>query len=483
MVFSDLFFLFVFLPSFFLIYIAAWGVDKMRAQNLTSSECVSRTTWRNAALIVFSLLFYAWGEPIYVFLMLGSVAVNYVAGLLIDRSHRHRRLALAAGLCCNVAILGTFKYADFIASSLSGIGVPVPAPHIALPIGISFYTFQSISYLIDVYRRQAPVQKKFGGLLLYISMFPQLIAGPIVRYDLVAREINDRHVTAADLREGVFRFLIGLGKKVILANQFSEIAGQFLDGPMKELSTTGAWLGILAFTFQIFFDFSGYSDMAIGLGRCLGFHFAENFRHPYCCRSITEFWRRWHISLGSFFRDYVYIPMGGNRRHQALNILAVWFLTGLWHGASWNFVLWGLYFGIIVTLEKYTLLRVVNRVPRVLLHLYSLLLVVVGWGIFYFEDFRRMGEFFSVFTGHGAPFHDFTVESAFFSNFWLWVTAVVFSMPVYDTITRLAGKWCPSSCIGFLALTVRLLLSIALLALSVSLLVGATNNAFIYTRF
>ena len=483
MVFSDLFFLFVFLPSFFLIYIAAWGVDKMRAQNLTSSECVSRTTWRNAALIVFSLLFYAWGEPIYVFLMLGSVAVNYVAGLLIDRSHRHRRLALAAGLCCNVAILGTFKYADFIASSLSGIGVPVPAPHIALPIGISFYTFQSISYLIDVYRRQAPVQKKFGGLLLYISMFPQLIAGPIVRYDLVAREINDRHVTAADLREGVFRFLIGLGKKVILANQFSEIAGQFLDGPMKELSTTGAWLGILAFTFQIFFDFSGYSDMAIGLGRCLGFHFAENFRHPYCCRSITEFWRRWHISLGSFFRDYVYIPMGGNRRHQALNILAVWFLTGLWHGASWNFVLWGLYFGIIVTLEKYTLLRVADRVPRVLLHLYSLLLVVIGWGIFYFEDFSRMGEFFSVFTGHGAPFHDFTVESAFFSNFWLWVTAVVFSMPVYDTITRLAGKWCPTSCIGFLALTVRLLLSIALLALSVSLLVGATNNAFIYTRF
>lgn len=483
MVFSDLFFLFVFLPSFFLIYIAAWGVDKMRAQNLTSSECVSRTTWRNAALIVFSLLFYAWGEPIYVFLMLGSVAVNYVAGLLIDLSHRHRRLALAAGLCCNVAILGTFKYADFIASSLSGIGVPVPAPHIALPIGISFYTFQSISYLIDVYRRQAPVQKKFGGLLLYISMFPQLIAGPIVRYDLVAREINDRHVTAADLREGVFRFLIGLGKKVILANQFSEIAGQFLDGPMKELSTTGAWLGILAFTFQIFFDFSGYSDMAIGLGRCLGFHFAENFRHPYCCRSITEFWRRWHISLGSFFRDYVYIPMGGNRRHQALNILAVWFLTGLWHGASWNFVLWGLYFGIIVTLEKYTLLRVADRVPRVLLHLYSLLLVVVGWGIFYFEDFSRMGEFFSIFTGHGAPFHDFTVESAFFSNFWLWVTAVVFSMPVYDTITRLAGKWCPSSCIGFLALTVRLLLSIALLALSVSLLVGATNNAFIYTRF
>ena len=483
MVFSDLFFLFVFLPSFFLIYIAAWGVDKMRAQNLTSSECVSRTTWRNAALIVFSLLFYAWGEPIYVFLMLGSVAVNYVAGLLIDRSHRHRRLALAAGLCCNVAILGTFKYADFIASSLSGIGVPVPAPHIALPIGISFYTFQSISYLIDVYRRQAPVQKKFGGLLLYISMFPQLIAGPIVRYDLVAREINDRHVTAADLREGVFRFLIGLGKKVILANQFSEIAGQFLDGPMKELSTTGAWLGILAFTFQIFFDFSGYSDMAIGLGRCLGFHFAENFRHPYCCRSITEFWRRWHISLGSFFRDYVYIPMGGNRRHQALNILAVWFLTGLWHGASWNFVLWGLYFGIIVTLEKYTLLRVADRVPRVLLHLYSLLLVVVGWGSFYFEDFSRMGEFFSVFTGHGAPFHDFTVESAFFSNFWLWVTAVVFSMPIYDTITRLAGKWCPTSCIGFLALTVRLLLSIALLALSVSLLVGATNNAFIYTRF
>ena len=230
-----------------------------------------------------------------------------------------------------------------------------PKPGIALPIGISFFTFQSISYIIDVYRGQVRAQKDFFSLLLYISMFPQLIAGPIVRYSTISAEINRRSISMHDLAEGSFRFLVGLGKKVILANQLGELSAAFLDGDFASLSTGGAWIGILAYTMQIYFDFSGYSDMAIGMGRCMGFHFDENFNYPYVTRTITEFWRRWHISLGSFFRDYVYIPMGGNRRHQPLNILVVWFLTGLWHGASWNFVLWGLYFGAIIMLEKYTI--------------------------------------------------------------------------------------------------------------------------------
>ena len=450
----------------------------------------NRMTMRNAVLVAFSLIFYAWGELVYVFLMLVSVMVNYLVGLGIDRQERHRKLMLVIGLACNILILGTFKYLGFFAQILADIGLAVGVPKIALPIGISFYTFQSISYLIDVYRRQVPVQKRFGDLLLYISMFPQLIAGPIVRYDLVARQITDRHVTAEDISEGIYRFLIGLGKKVILANQFSELADQFLGGGMEHLSTSGACVGILAYTMQIFFDFSGYSDMAIGLGRCLGFHFPENFRHPYCCDTITDFWRRWHITLGSFFRDYVYIPMGGNRRHQALNILVVWFLTGMWHGASWNFIIWGVYFGAIVTLEKYTLLKVKRHIPSLLLHVYSMLLVVIGWGIFYFDDFKRMTQFFDVlfagaFSGKSTVLFDFTAESAVMDNFWLWIAGVALCLPVYDAVSgsfhRLFKK--DTTVKHTVVLATRFVVSVALLLLSVSLLVGATNNAFIYTRF
>ena len=329
MVFSDLFFLFVFIPAFLLCYRVAGWLDR------------GTLAWRNSVLVVFSLIFYAWGEPVYVFLMLGCVLMNWLAGLGISRTERHRKLALTLGLIGNLGILCTFKYLGFLTAQLVGLGVPVGVPNIALPIGISFYTFQSISYLIDVYRQEAKVQRRFWDLLLYISMFPQLIAGPIVRYGTIAEEIHERHAIAQDVADGVFRFLIGLGKKVIIANQMGEVADQFLKNGIDDLSTAGAWVGIVAFTFQIYFDFSGYSDMAIGMGRCMGFHFNENFNHPYISRSITEFWRRWHMSLGSFFRDYLYIPLGGNRRHQALNILVVWFLTGMWHGASWNFILWG----------------------------------------------------------------------------------------------------------------------------------------------
>ena len=482
MVFSDLFFLFVFLPAFALSYLVANGIDRL----LSNGPLLRSHIAQNTVLVLFSLIFYAWGEPVYVFLMLFCVLVNYLAGLGIDHLSRGaRRWALIAGLTGNILILSTFKYLSFFAEQLTAIGIPVADPKISLPIGISFYTFQSISYLIDVYRREAPAQHHFGNLLLYISMFPQLIAGPIVRYNTVAREISDRHVTSRDIADGIWRFTIGLGKKVILANQLSEISDQFLAGGMQDLTTSGAWVGIIAFTLQIYFDFSGYSDMAIGLGRCMGFHFNENFRHPYCCNSITDFWRRWHISLGSFFRDYVYIPMGGNRQHQALNILVVWFLTGMWHGASWTFIIWGVYFGLIVTLEKYTLLRVQKYIPSPLLHLYSLALVVIGWGIFYFDDSSRMVRFFEIVFGQTGILHDFVTITALTDNCWLWVVSLLFCMPLRQGATNLLKLFtleggAMQESILFCA---RLVLSVVLLVLSVSLLVGATNNAFIYTRF
>ena len=482
MVFSDLFFLFVFLPAFALSYLAAHWIDQL----LSSEDARPNRIVENAVLVVFSLIFYAWGEPVYVFLMLFCVLLNYLAGLGIGHTQgTARKWALAGGLTGNILILGTFKYLSFFAQQLTALGIPVADPKIALPIGISFYTFQSISYLIDVYRQEAPMQRHFGNLLLYISMFPQLIAGPIVRYNTVAQEISNRSVTSKDVADGIYRFVIGLGKKVILANQLSEISDQFLAGNMQDLTTTGAWIGIVAFTLQIYFDFSGYSDMAIGLGRCLGFHFNENFRHPYCCDTITDFWRRWHISLGSFFRDYVYIPMGGNRSHQALNILVVWFLTGMWHGASWNFIIWGVYFGLIVTIEKYTILRIRAYIPSPLLHLYSLVLVVIGWGIFYFDDSSRMARFFEICFGQGTVIHDYITISALADNCWLWVVCLLFCMPLRSGVGMLLRRHTPKGGLvqESILLTGRLILSIVLLILSVALLVGATNNAFIYTRF
>lgn len=480
MVFSDLFFLFAFLPAFALCYLLGGLIDKKNSATSGGNSA------KNTVLIAASLIFYAWGEPVYVFLMLVCVFINYLIGLWIHSSDGgHRKFALAMGVIANIAILGVFKYAGFVAQTLCDFGIEVSVPKIALPIGISFYIFQSISYLTDVYRKDSPVQNKFAGLLLYISMFPQLIAGPIVRYGTVANEIHNRRVTVKDFADGSFRFLIGLGKKVIIANQMSEVADQFLVNGLGELSTAGAWMGIIAFTLQIYFDFSGYSDMAIGLGRCLGFHFNENFNHPYCCNSITDFWRRWHMSLGSFFRDYVYIPMGGNRQHQALNIMTVWFLTGMWHGASWNFIIWGLYFGIIVMLEKFTLLKVQHRIPRPLLHLYSLLLVIVGWGIFYFDDFSNMKVFFNAFIGNTLHADTFIAETTLSDKFWLWITAILFCMPLRNTATHLLDRCMPGNnnlkngiyCIS------RIAVGATIIILSVALLVGATNNAFIYTRF
>lgn len=477
MVFSDLLFLFAFLPAFALLYLIA-GVSERKLN-------ISGHTIKNFVLIVFSLLFYAWGEPVYVALMLFTVAVNYLVGLAIDLA-KWRRMWLISGIIADLGILCSFKYLGFFAETLSHFGVVVDVPKLALPIGISFYIFQSITYLVDVYRREAEAQTNYWGLLLYISMFPQLIAGPIVRYGTVAREIHDRHVSSQDISEGILRFIIGLGKKVIIANQLGEVATQLMGGGMSHLSTAGAWIGMAAFTLQIYFDFSGYSDMAIGIGRCLGFHFNENFDHPYCSRSITEFWRRWHMSLGTFFRDYVYIPLGGNRSHQMLNIFVVWFLTGMWHGASWNFIIWGLYFAVILVVEKHTLFRIRGRVPAPLLHLYAVVIVTVGFGIFYFDDLSRLTGFFRIAFGFSDhPLTDFVSANVIFEKFWLWIAAIVLCMPVRKYIGDKFSSSVDNNGLVYKTahLTMRFAISVVLLVVSVALLIGATNNAFLYTRF
>jgi len=491
MVFANLFFLFAFLPAFALSYLLAGWLDKKLAPDTIApfNRC------KNMALVIFSLIFYAWGEPFYVFLMLISVLINYLAGLLIDRLQEHRKAMLVFGVLCNVAILSTFKYTPMIVETLNALNLNVPDPHVLLPIGISFYTFQSISYLVDVYKKEAPAQKNFFDLLLYISMFPQLIAGPIVRYDTVANEIHNRTVTSSDIADGVFRFICGLGKKVILANQMSLIAEQFLRGQgFADCTTSGAWIGIIAYSMQVYFDFSGYSDMAIGIGRCLGFHFKENFTHPYCCDTITDFWHRWHKSLGSFFRDYVYIPLGGNRRHQWFNIMATWFLTGLWHGASWNFVLWGLYFGVILLIEKYTIMYriggdktnlIKNRIPPVFLHIYALAIILLGRGLFYFPDFGEMSEFFHKAFGGAAELHSYSTITAIFDNFWLWLVCIIFCMPVREKAYEWFTRWKKPDtavCKNVVFIT-RLCVSLGIIVLSVALLVGNTYNPFIYTRF
>lgn len=478
MVFSDLLFLFAFIPAFTILYLLAGRIERRYA--------INRHGIKNLVLVVFSLIFYAWGEPVYVFLMLACVLANYIAGLLIARTRAWSKLFLILGILTDIGILCTFKYLGFFADTLAHFGLFVDVPRLALPIGISFYVFQSITYLVDVYRRQSPVQTSYWGLLLYISMFPQLIAGPIVRYGTIADEIHDRHVSSKDVSDGIFRFLIGLGKKVIIANQIGEIATQMLANGQYQHSVAAAWIGMAAFTLQIYFDFSGYSDMAIGIGRCLGFHFCENFNHPYCSRTITEFWRRWHMSLGTFFRDYVYIPLGGNRRHQMLNIFVVWFLTGMWHGASWNFIIWGLYFGIILVVEKHTILKIKDKVPSPLLHIYTMVIVTVGFGIFYFDDFGRLTDFFRVAFGiDSRPLTDFVSTNVLFSKFWLWIAALMLCMPLRDTAGKLARNVLNSD--GFMYktahLTSRFAIAAMLLIISVTLLIGATNNTFLYTRF
>lgn len=484
MVFSDLFFLYIFIPAFVVLYVTARHIDKAVYVEPRGEHFMPRVTSpvSNGVLIIFSLFFYAWGEPLCILLMLASVAVNYFVGGFIDRGKRKSKTALIVGIIFNIAAIGVFKYANLLADTVTFFGIPWEHPVEHFPIGISFYTFQAMSYLIDVYRGEVRAQRNPLSLLLYISLFPQLIAGPIVRYSTIADEIGSRRITIEDVADGSFRFLIGLGKKVILANQLSLLKEQFLDGNLDMLSTGGAWLGIIAYTFQIYFDFSGYSDMAIGMGRCLGFHFDENFNYPYISTTITEFWRRWHISLGSFFRDYVYIPLGGNRKHQPLNLLVVWCLTGLWHGASWNFVLWGMYFGIIVMAEKYTVIKIKDKIPAVFLHIYSLFVIVLGWALFYFEDFKKLWQFLGILFGNAKSGWNLMTQTALAGNSFLLIACVICSLPIAKYIRGLYEK-CDKNAGAAAAVTIgKTIWSAALLVISTLLLVGNTSNPFLYFR-
>ena len=387
MVFSSLTFLQCFLPLCLLAYFLV------------------PQKWRNGTLFLFSLLFYAWGEPVYVVLMLFSTALDYTCGQMAER-HRGQRgakIALLVSVCVNLGLLGVFKYSDFLIGTVNSLfGTAIPQPNLPLPIGISFYTFQVLSYVIDVYRGETAAQRNFIDLAAYVSLFPQLIAGPIVRYSDVAAELKSRTHSVSAAAEGVRRFTVGFAKKILLANQFGALASAYKS--TQDASVLFVWLYALAFLLQVYFDFSGYSDMAIGLGRMLGFHFPENFNYPYISASITEFWRRWHMSLGSWFRDYLYIPLGGSRKgkaRQLLNILIVWLATGLWHGAAWTFVLWGLWFAVLLLLEKLALLPVLEK-HRVLGHVYTLFFVMLGFVLFDADSAAQAVSRISAMLGAGG---------------------------------------------------------------------------------
>ena len=461
LVFSSNVFLFAYLPAVLLLYYL----------------CPRR--WRNLLLFVVSLVFYGWGEPVYLALMLFTIALNYLGGLLIDRyrsrAKRAKRL-LALTVVLNLALLGFFKYTGFVLESLKSL-IPgmssLAVPEIALPIGISFYIFQSMSYTIDVYRRDAPVQRDPIGFGAYVSMFPQLIAGPIVKYKDVAEQLSCRRETVEKFASGVSVFIIGLGKKLLLANQM----GLLWENLSSSGGTVSAWVGMLAYTLQIYFNFSGYSDMAIGLGRMLGFEFLKNFDYPYISRSITEFWRRWHISLSTWFKEYVYIPLGGNRRglrRQLLNIFIVWALTGLWHGASWNFVLWGLYYALWLTAEKLFLLKGLEKIPSALRCLGVLLAVSLGWMLFYFTD---TGELFTFL----ARLFSFSAEDAYSRNM---ILAYLPTMALAAFAATPAGKLLYHKLDGRPGQGALQVLGLgAVFILCAAALASQSYNPFIYFRF
>ena len=469
MVFSSVLFLFRFLPTFMICYFLVPGRMK------------------NFILFLGSLFFYAWGEPVYVLLMLFSTVVDYVNGRLIERCQGSRKavLPLAASVSVNLAVLCFFKYADVLIQTVNLlVGTSLPLLELGLPIGISFYTFQTMSYTIDVYRGQAKVQKNLLDFGVYVAMFPQLIAGPIVKYRDVEQRLHQRPVDLLAVSHGIKRFCFGLSKKVLLANNigalWSEISGQ----NYQDMSMLTAWLGMLAFAFQVYFDFSGYSDMAIGLGEILGFHFPENFNYPYISSSITEFWRRWHISLGSWFREYVYIPLGGNRKglpRQLVNILIVWMLTGIWHGAGWNFLLWGLWFAALLLLEKLFLGKVLAWFPKVVGVLYTCVTVLIGWVLFALTTPAEITGYLRAMAGMGG----FLDANAFFLGreyLILLLIAAVASTPIPKQLAGRLEKSKTGLCMAVFRLGEKVIPA-ALLILCIAGVVEDSFNPFLYFRF
>ena len=439
---------------------------------------------RNLFLLIVSLVFYAWGEPKYVFLMIFSILVNYIFGRLMDKNRgrqKRMKLLLVLSVVIDIGLLSVFKYTDFIITNVNAIfGSSFDLLNIALPIGISFYTFQAMSYTIDVYRNDVRVQKNLIDFGMYITMFPQLIAGPIVRYADVQDQLAERSVTTADFSEGVMRFVVGLGKKVLLANQMGAVWSDIyaLGGDVSALM---AWTGAIAYTFQIYFDFSGYSDMAIGLGRMFGFKFPENFRYPYQSVSITDFWRRWHITLSTWFKEYLYILLGGNRRglaRQALNLLIVWSLTGFWHGAGWNFVMWGLYYFVILFIEKLFLLKALDKLPKFFRHVYALLLIIIGWVIFASDDVSVLLPYLGSMFGANGAIGGMDVYTLLTKAVLLIICCIASTELPKKLFLSAAGAMNEKA-----AFTLKSVLMIALLALSMILLIGDSYNPFLYFRF
>ena len=439
---------------------------------------------RNLFLLIVSLVFYAWGEPKYVFLMIFSILVNYIFGRLMDKHRENKKrlkLMLVLSVVIDIGLLSVFKYTDFIITNVNAIfGASFDLLNIALPIGISFYTFQAMSYTIDVYRDDVRVQKNLIDFGMYITMFPQLIAGPIVRYADVQDQLAERSVTTADFSEGVMRFVVGLGKKVLLANQMGAVWSDIyaLGGDVSALM---AWTGAIAYTFQIYFDFSGYSDMAIGLGRMFGFKFPENFRYPYQSVSITDFWRRWHITLSTWFKEYLYIPLGGNRRglaRQALNLLIVWSLTGFWHGAGWNFVMWGLYYFVILFIEKLFLLKALDKLPKFFRHVYALVLIIIGWVIFASDDVSVLLPYLGSMFGANGAIGGMDVYTLLTKAVLLIICCIASTELPKKLFLSAAGAMNEKA-----AFTLKCVLMIALLAMSMILLIGDSYNPFLYFRF
>lgn len=432
-----------------------------------------------------SLIFYAWGEPIYVCLILFSAIVDYAMGLMVGK-YRISQPGKAKGffilsIAVNLAVLSFFKYADFLVSNINHLlGAEIGYLNLPLPIGISFYTFQTMSYIIDVYRGKVAPQRSFISFTMYVTLFPQLIAGPIVRYDTIEKQIQVRTVSFSLFSDGVRIFLIGLGKKVLLANNMGLLWVEIQNQPISELTIAAAWLGIAAFSLQIYFDFNGYSDMAIGLGKMFGFDFPQNFNYPYRSKSIQEFWRRWHITLGSWFREYVYIPLGGNQKgavRMYVNLFVVWMLTGLWHGASWNYIIWGLYFGILISIEKAFLQRLLNKLHPIFQHAYFTFFILIGWVFFVFEDLQMGREFLRVMLGFDD---NRMIDQQFLyfllSNGVLLLIGLVASIPRPRYINAL----CKHQTILALIMPFYYL---AILVLATAYLVNGSYNPFLYFRF
>lgn len=469
MVFSSLVFLCIFLPATLALY-----------------NIVRNIQSKNIILLCASLLFYAWGEPKWIIVMIFTSFADYFFGLLIDKNKGKKaaKIYLVLSIVITLGALAVFKYMNFFTHNLNALPfLKVHETSITLPIGISFYTFQAMSYVIDVYRGEVAVQKKYYKLLLYVSMFPQLIAGPIVRYSTINSEIESRKVTLEEMSAGITRFAVGLAKKVVLANCLGILVDSAFGGETIGVSALGAWTGLFAYFFQIYFDFSGYSDMAIGMGKMLGFHFEENFNYPYTARSITEFWRRWHISLSSFFRDYVYIPLGGNRHHQLRNMFIVWALTGFWHGASWNFLIWGIYYFLLLAFEKYIFKSKLEKMSPALSRVYTIFFVLLGWLLFYFEDMGKLFSAFKALLGIGTTGSLSADAVMLKNNLVLFAVCIIACMPVAKLVNRVKQR-ISQGVYGTIAVNfATVIFQCVTIFVCVACLVGSSYNPFMYFRF